>query len=89
MAELVKSFISRLAAAYDHAIKDDLAKELHLVFEMHRASSRLLRMTLQGLDDVGEPVCGPGEWSGGIACVEMNIRAAEHYLRDRGILVPM
>ena len=56
---------------------------------MHRAGSRLLWATLRGLDDVGENVFEPSECSLGLDCFEMNIRAAERYLRKHGILVPL
>lgn len=37
-----RRLLDTLAAAHEKAIKDELVKELHLAFDMHRAGSRLL-----------------------------------------------
>jgi len=78
-----------LAAADQKSIKDDLVEELHLALEVHRAASALLWAALRGLEDVGEDVFEPSEHTLGLDQVETNIRAAERYLRKRGILVPL
>jgi hypothetical protein len=84
-----RPFLDTLAAAHERSVKDELVKELHLTLEMHRVASARLWAALRGLDDVGEKVFERSESSRGIDCVEMNIRAAERYLRKQGILVPL
>jgi hypothetical protein len=78
-----------LAAASEKSITGQLVEELHLALEMHRAASAFLWAALRGLRDVGENVFEPSEHTLGLDQVEMNIRAAERYLRNRGILVPL
>ena len=84
-----RRLLETLATANERSIKDELIKELHLSLEMTRAASALLWASLRGLEDVGENVFEPAETSLGITCVELNIRAAERYLHNRGILVPI
>jgi len=84
-----RPLLHTLATAHERTIKDDLVRELHLSLEMHRAASARLWAALRGLDDTGEEVFEQSEPSVGLDCVERNIRAAERYLRQRGIVVPL
>lgn len=83
-----RRLLDTLAAAHEKSVKDQLVKELHLALEMHRVASSLLYAALRGLDDVGETVFERSESSRGLPLVEMNIRVAERYLLDRGIVIP-
>jgi hypothetical protein len=78
-----------LATAHEKSIKEQLVRELHLAFEIQRVAGARLWGALRSLDDVGEKVFERSESSQGIDYVEMNIRAAERYLRKHGILVPL
>ena len=84
-----RRLLDTLATAQETSIRDDLLKELHLALEMHRSARALLWATLRGLDDIGEHVFDLSESSRGLDTVELNIRAAERYLRNRGILAPL
>lgn len=84
-----RRLLDTLAAANEKSIKDQLLKQLHLALEMHRTASALLWASLRGLDDVGENVFEPSEQTLGLNQVEMNIRTADRYLRNHGILVPL
>lgn len=83
------ALLHTLAASDEKSVRDDLVKELHLAFEMHRSASARLYRVLNSLDDVGEDPFERSETSRSIDYVEMNIRAAERFLRSRGILVPL
>ncbi|MFN7933744.1 MAG: hypothetical protein U0R19_10470 [Bryobacteraceae bacterium] len=83
-----RSLLDTLAATGEESIRGDLVKQLHLALEMHRAASAQLWVALRSLEDVGEQVFEPLQLSRSIDSVEMNIHAADQYLRRKGILVP-
>jgi hypothetical protein len=81
--------LSTLSKNGDASIKKDLVRELHLALEAHRVLSAQLFQVLLALENVGEHVY-PGELaSRGINAVQVNVEAAERYLLDHGIAVPL
>jgi hypothetical protein len=84
-----RPLLHALAFAHEKSIQEHLVTELRLALEIHRAASARLWGALLSLDDVGEPVFDRSELSQSIDYVEMNIRVANRYLRNRGILVPL
>ena len=81
--------LSILAQSGDRGLRDDLLRELHLHFEIHRAVSGGLYQLLLALQDIGERPFAPNISSTSIDHVQQNVEAAEEFLALHGYRTPL
>ncbi|MDP7129481.1 MAG: hypothetical protein QF437_03285 [Planctomycetota bacterium] len=73
-----------LARKGEANLRDQLTRELHVLFEAHRVLNSDLSNILQALENIGEEISPKGD----VMEVDAIVEAAQNYLRRRGIRVP-
>lgn len=69
-------------------LKDDLIRQLHLIFEVHRSIANDLYQIIVALENIGEKVYPSHQSSNSVREVQANVDAADRYLREHGFNIP-